>query len=174
MKEMLPPLQRRHGLASEALAPQARRNPHRRKRKMRCPARTTHRRLRSAISSPPAPSSTATARSRQAQRTRKPARPRSARWNNCMNTVRRMASRPVRYTCWASCARWPGELAALRIASDQRYFTPDSFRMPGHRPQPVRMASTLARAGACPAAGVCAGIERRAANEANVLFEGNV
>ncbi|CAB3676605.1 hypothetical protein LMG22037_02228 [Paraburkholderia phenoliruptrix] len=43
------------------------------------PAGTTHRRQRGAISSPPAPPSTATGRSRQAQRTRKPARPRSAR-----------------------------------------------------------------------------------------------
>ncbi len=40
---------------------------------------TTHRSQRGAISSPPAPSSTATARSRQARQRRKPARPRSAR-----------------------------------------------------------------------------------------------
>ncbi|QFZ63044.1 hypothetical protein FVF66_21355 [Pseudomonas aeruginosa PA99] len=48
-------------------------------KKVRRPAGTTHRKQRGAISSPPAPSSTATARSRPAQRTRKPARPRSAR-----------------------------------------------------------------------------------------------
>ena len=50
-----------------------------RKKVHRPPAGTAHRRQRGAISSPPAPSSTATARSRQAQRTRKPARPRSVR-----------------------------------------------------------------------------------------------
>ena len=49
------------------------------RKRVRRPRRTTHRRQRGAISSPPAPSSTATARSRPAQRTRKPARPRSAR-----------------------------------------------------------------------------------------------
>src|SRR3546814_12728114 len=43
------------------------------RKKVRRPAGTTHRRLYGAISSPPAPSSTATGRSRQAQRTRKPA-----------------------------------------------------------------------------------------------------
>ena len=61
-------------------APKARRHGTGRS-KRKCAARegTTHRRLHGAISSPPAPSSTATARSRQAQRTRKPARPRSAR-----------------------------------------------------------------------------------------------
>ena len=48
-------------------------------KKCAAPAGTTHRRLCGAISSPPAQSSTATGRSRQAQRTRKPARPRSAR-----------------------------------------------------------------------------------------------
>ena len=62
-------------------AHQARRYRQRAQQKKRCaaPAGTTHRRQRGAISSPPAPSSTATARSRPAQRTRKPARPRSAR-----------------------------------------------------------------------------------------------
>lgn len=62
-------------------APQARRSRQRAQQKKRCaaPAGTTHRKQRGAISSPPAPSSTATARSRPAQRTRKPARPRSAR-----------------------------------------------------------------------------------------------
>ena len=62
-------------------APQARRYRRRAKQKERCaaPAGTTHRRQRGAISSPPAPSSTATGRSRQALRTRKPACPRSAR-----------------------------------------------------------------------------------------------
>ena len=60
-------------------AHQARRYRQRAQQKKRCaaPAGTTHQRQRGAISSPP--SSTATGRSRQAQRTRKPARPRSAR-----------------------------------------------------------------------------------------------
>jgi len=48
-------------------------------KKCAAPAETTHPRQRGAISSPPAQSSTATGRSRQAQQTRKPARPRSAR-----------------------------------------------------------------------------------------------
>jgi len=65
---------------AQRAAPQARRHRHRAQQKERCaaPEGTTHRRQRGAISSPPAPSSTATVRSRQAQRTRKPARPRSA------------------------------------------------------------------------------------------------
>ena len=67
--------------AKHRAAPQARRSRQQAQQKKRCaaPAGTTHRRQRGAISSPPAPSSTATARSRPAQRTRKPARPRSAR-----------------------------------------------------------------------------------------------